>query len=492
MLACNPFAKSSCRVLLLIMLLLAGCSSVHTGVKGVFETATMPLKILAGKTPYPETRASMQIQTAYDRMAEWEKVKASGDIGMILAFLGNGSDFRIDWVPVRDVIPQTRVKLINAERSYDYFLSQLREALQFKRIYENAAGSSRDEDIAALVRFAKANPSYSAALNEPPIRDRHEQAIFELAKSSNTPARYDEFIAWYPDSVHAVEAGRLREQATFKNARQEDTAEAYDGYLREYPDGIHAADIRRLREDVLYEHARRENTSEAYHAYLRDYPQGRYASEVRPAREAGIFAQTRKEDSTRAYDAYLKEYPNGAHAAEATALLQNAKAREVHYTKVMDNIVARDSLGWVTNRYDPDSMSNVTVLARSPDGAPLRLRGNYTYNNGFSGWVEAEFADGKLNCLRFHDFADTCRPLRQPIPREQFARAANQTNRRNHSRSDCTWERRSCENNCQGPFSFPGFIGAIEGGSGMFEGLAMGDCQRDCSRAYETCINRGE
>ena len=35
-------------------------------------------------------------------------------------------------------------------------------------------------------------------------------------------------------------------------------------------------------------------------------------------------------------------------------------------------------------------------------------RGEYTYNEGASGWVIAKFIDGRLDCLQYHDTGQTC------------------------------------------------------------------------------------
>jgi hypothetical protein len=78
-------------------------------------------------------------------------------------------------------------------------------------------------------------------------------------------------------------------------------------------------------------------------------------------------------------------------------------------TGTMDKIVAVDAEGWVFNRYDVGSMTNVRV-ERLADGS-ADVHGDYTYNGGAAGWVKVHVVGGKLDCLEFWDFPGQCRPL---------------------------------------------------------------------------------
>jgi hypothetical protein len=78
--------------------------------------------------------------------------------------------------------------------------------------------------------------------------------------------------------------------------------------------------------------------------------------------------------------------------------------------RLLAEAIARDSGYWIMNRYDPRSLTDVEVVARTPGGGAT-VRGNYTFNGGDSGWVEAEIAGGRVSCLRYWD-TGSCDPVR--------------------------------------------------------------------------------
>jgi hypothetical protein len=80
------------------------------------------------------------------------------------------------------------------------------------------------------------------------------------------------------------------------------------------------------------------------------------------------------------------------------------------YKTALNGIVSEDSKAWHHNRYDAGSMADIETVSRSSNGKKVTIRGNYTFNQGERGWVEAEFENGALLCLRFWDFSNTCRP----------------------------------------------------------------------------------
>jgi hypothetical protein len=103
----------------------------------------------------------------------------------------------------------------------------------------------------------------------------------------------------------------------------------------------------------------------------------------------------------------------------------------VSEARLLADAIARDSAYWIMNRYDPGSLTDVEVVARAAGGSTVR--GNYTYNDGDSGWVEAEIAGGRVSCLRYWD-TGSCDPVRGggPAPRatppsESSAAASDKT-----------------------------------------------------------------
>jgi hypothetical protein len=180
------------------------------GTKAVFDTALSPLAILVGKNPYSETIAESQIQTAYSRIGEWNKIKCGGNIDEVLSFIRDNKKLEIDWVSFRDVVPQTQKRLLQIQNQYSIFISQAQTAIAFERIYSAAINVNRDSDIASLVTFVHNNKCYDAALNEPSIKSKHEQVMFNLSRTSDSINGYDEFLAWYPYGAYADQARMLR------------------------------------------------------------------------------------------------------------------------------------------------------------------------------------------------------------------------------------------------------------------------------------------
>jgi hypothetical protein len=75
----------------------------------------------------------------------------------------------------------------------------------------------------------------------------------------------------------------------------------------------------------------------------------------------------------------------------------------------MDEVVTRDSRGWMMNRYKTGSMRNLYVHEVSEDGRSFHARADYTFNNTATGWVDFEFVEGRLVCIAFWD--SSCRPV---------------------------------------------------------------------------------
>ncbi|MEA3048323.1 MAG: hypothetical protein QOG84_159 [Sphingomonadales bacterium] len=82
----------------------------------------------------------------------------------------------------------------------------------------------------------------------------------------------------------------------------------------------------------------------------------------------------------------------------------------VSESRLLAEAIAVDSTYWIMNRYDAGSLTGVEVVARTPGGGAT-VRGNYTFNDGSEGWVEAEIAGGRVSCLRYWD-TGSCDPVR--------------------------------------------------------------------------------
>ncbi|HEY6814500.1 MAG TPA: hypothetical protein VI168_03065 [Croceibacterium sp.] len=89
----------------------------------------------------------------------------------------------------------------------------------------------------------------------------------------------------------------------------------------------------------------------------------------------------------------------------------------------LDSIVETDSQGWWVNDYDSGSMTDAAVTQVSDDGRAYVVRGNYTYNGGSGGYVDALVRDNQLVCLQFWD-TSSCRAMRtEPAPYAEAALA---------------------------------------------------------------------
>jgi len=75
----------------------------------------------------------------------------------------------------------------------------------------------------------------------------------------------------------------------------------------------------------------------------------------------------------------------------------------------LERAVGTDSGSWIFNRYDAGSMRDVRVSSGTAVNGTLR--GEYTYNGGSSGTVEAQIQGGEITCLNYWDVG-SCMPLR--------------------------------------------------------------------------------
>jgi len=85
---------------------------------------------------------------------------------------------------------------------------------------------------------------------------------------------------------------------------------------------------------------------------------------------------------------------------------------------MLDDYVKTDSRTWSYNRYAAGSMHDIEVTRRG--GRVIRMQASYAYD-GFMGrmlgWVEMDIewnGNTALYCITYHDYPDTCRPIRDP------------------------------------------------------------------------------
>ena len=83
-----------------------------------------------------------------------------------------------------------------------------------------------------------------------------------------------------------------------------------------------------------------------------------------------------------------------------------------NFTKLINDLVADQSRTWAFNRYQPGSISGVTVGGSDGQGRPRELKANYKYK-GFAGvsngWVRVTFDNGLPKCIYFFDFPQNCK-----------------------------------------------------------------------------------
>ncbi len=83
-----------------------------------------------------------------------------------------------------------------------------------------------------------------------------------------------------------------------------------------------------------------------------------------------------------------------------------------NYTKLVDDLIAENSRGWMMNRYSRGSATNVRVTSRDSSGRPAMITSDYVFSgfNGRSrGSVRIEFRKGLPHCMYFFDYPNTCR-----------------------------------------------------------------------------------
>ena len=91
--------------------------------------------------------------------------------------------------------------------------------------------------------------------------------------------------------------------------------------------------------------------------------------------------------------------------------------RDADFTRLLDDLVADNSRGWVMNRYQAGSISD-PIVSHDPAGSPTRIMARYSFsgpNGRQTGRLTVSFKDGVPDCLYFSDAPDSCRLPSQRI-----------------------------------------------------------------------------
>ncbi|HEX9202190.1 MAG TPA: hypothetical protein VF865_21710 [Acidobacteriaceae bacterium] len=81
--------------------------------------------------------------------------------------------------------------------------------------------------------------------------------------------------------------------------------------------------------------------------------------------------------------------------------------RDADFTRLLDDLVSDNALGWTMNRYQPGSISD-PIVSHDPLGNPVRIIARFRYVGSQSGRVTVSFKDGVPDCLYFSDAPDNC------------------------------------------------------------------------------------
>lgn len=94
--------------------------------------------------------------------------------------------------------------------------------------------------------------------------------------------------------------------------------------------------------------------------------------------------------------------PTPRQAAAAAPFSRPASAGSGQHA-LLHGALQAHAADWLSNRLDTGSLRDVRTVQSN---GRSRLRGDYTYNGGLPGWVEAEVAGGRVKCLQFWDTPD--------------------------------------------------------------------------------------
>lgn len=83
-----------------------------------------------------------------------------------------------------------------------------------------------------------------------------------------------------------------------------------------------------------------------------------------------------------------------------------------NFNKLFNDLIADQARTWSFNRYEPSSISNVTIQSTDTKGRPTEALAYYRYKgfgNSANGWARISFTNGLPKCIYFFDFPNNCK-----------------------------------------------------------------------------------
>lgn len=94
------------------------------------------------------------------------------------------------------------------------------------------------------------------------------------------------------------------------------------------------------------------------------------------------------------------------------------KANSTNFVALIDDLIAENARGWMMNRYNQGSVTEVEITKKDNEGRPIWVKSNYTFNamgNLTQGTVYLTFERNLPACLFFSDAPNTCRRASRAI-----------------------------------------------------------------------------
>ncbi len=183
--------------------------------------------------------------------------------------------------------------------------------------------------------------AYESFLAENPKSKFTEQARLELnslyeekdwnnALATSTIAGYKQFIAKYPDGRFGAEAGKriaeLEEQQAWDKSLNLNTIIGYESFLASFPASKYSAEanarIKELKEDMAWDETVRTGTIASYEEFINDFPDGKnHSKALKKLNElesiAAEWDKACRVNTIEAYHDYLSLFPSGDYSEEA-------------------------------------------------------------------------------------------------------------------------------------------------------------------------------
>jgi hypothetical protein len=158
-----------------------------------------------------------------------------------------------------------------------------------------------------------------------------------------------------------------------------------------------------------------ECTTDRFVGTGRSQGNGRTSQTLRIDARATDVVDAAEEERRRAEAAAQAEVARAAAQADrdraAAVAAREAAAEEARFNtlprasqtqvRLLVNAIEQDSQSWALDQYDRGSLTNVRVLEN--DGGMPVVRGYYTYNGGWRGWVQVRIASGQVDGILYHN-----------------------------------------------------------------------------------------